>query len=78
MIRGLAHTYIITYIASNGSNIIIYDLSEPRSAGSKAQVSPDRLVKIDFNYSNTTKRSYANVVRGKKYYIQFRLIFKRL
>lgn len=66
MYRGLPHTYVITYIASNGSIITIYNLSEPRHTGSTAHVSPDQLVKIDFNYSNSSKRSYANVVKGKK------------
>lgn len=66
MIRGLPETYVITYIASNGSIITIYNLSEPRHTGSTAHVSPDQLVKIDFNYSNSSKRSYANVVKGKK------------
>ena len=65
MYRGLPHTYVITYIASNGSIITVYNLSEPRHTGSTAHVSPDQLVKIDFNYSNNT-RSYANVVKGKK------------
>jgi hypothetical protein len=66
MYRGLPETYVITYIASNGSIITIYNLSEPRHTGSTAHVSPDQLVKIDFNYSNSSKRSYANVVKGKK------------
>ena len=59
MYRGLPHTYVITSIASNGSKIIIYNLSEPRNVDSKVHVSPDRLVK---------KRSYLNIFRGRTKY----------
>jgi hypothetical protein len=59
MIRDLPYTYVITYIASNGSIITIYNLSEQNSLTSFAHVSPDQLVK---------KRSYSNTVRGRTTY----------
>jgi hypothetical protein len=59
MYRGLPHTYVITYIASNGSIITIYNLSQSNHTGSYAHVSPDQLVK---------KRSYSNTVRGRTTY----------
>ena len=60
MIRDLPYTYVITYIASNGSKITLYNLSEPKSSGSFAHVAPDRIVK---------KRSYSNTTRGRTAYL---------
>jgi hypothetical protein len=60
MIRDLPYTYVITYIASNGSKITLFNLSEPNSYRSFAHVDPDRIVK---------KRSYSNITRGKTAYL---------
>jgi hypothetical protein len=60
MIRDLPYTYVITYIASNGSKITLFNLSEPKSSGSFAHVAPDKIVK---------KRSYSNITRGKTAYL---------
>jgi hypothetical protein len=59
MIRDLPYTYVITYIASNGSKITLYNLSKPNSPYTVANVGPDRIVK---------KRSYSNTVRGRTTY----------
>ena len=59
MIRDIPYTYVIIYIASNGSKITLYNLSEPYSSSSYAHVVPDRIVK---------KRSYSNTVRGRTTY----------
>ena len=59
MIRDLPYTYVITYIASNGSKIILHNLSKPDSSSSYAHVCPDRIVK---------KRSYSNTTRGRTTY----------
>ena len=59
MIRDVPYTYVITYIASNGSKITLYNLSEPYSSSSYAHVGPDRIVK---------KRSYSNTTRGRTTY----------
>ena len=66
MIRDLPYIYVIFRINPINSRITLYNLSEKGYTDSTAHVSPDRLVKIDFNYSNSTKRSYANIVKGKK------------
>jgi len=66
MIRDLPHTYVIFGIEFNGSRVHLYNLSKPDSSSSFYVAIPEELVKIDFNYSNSTKRSYANVVKGKK------------
>ena len=59
MIRDLPYTYVIIYIASNGSKITLYNLSKPYSSSSYAHVGPDRIVK---------KRSYSNTTRGRTTY----------
>ena len=66
MIRDLPYTYVITYIASNGSKITLYNLSEPKSSGSFAHVAPDRIVKKR-SYSNTTRGRRANTTRRSNY-----------
>lgn len=55
--------YIIINISEDGSVIQLYNITQPKSFNSYAYVGPDRIYKTEINNS---KRSYSNVVKGKK------------